>query len=263
MQATPRRRNLVIATVGDKSRHASWLIGSQQRSFDLMLVYFGDREEYDFCDAEYAFRKKGFKWQLLECLLAEHRETIVQYERIWCPDDDIRSSGDDINRLFELFETHHFELAQPAIASGEVSYESLRQAPGALFRYSPFVELMCPVFTRAAFLKVSRLFKESQSGWGIDWVWSQWFPKYKIAIIDDVGVHHTGTLKRGDLYRKLAAQGVRPSDEFKSVIARFGGIRRRTLKRMTHGRMLMQRVPAGGHKLSLWEKATKRFRWPA
>ena len=263
MQIDAKRRSLVISPVGDNSRHASWLVGSEPRTFDLMLIYYGDRGDYDFGSAEYALRRPGFKWQLLAHVFQTHRQTLDQYERIWCPDDDIRSSLNDVNRMFALFAAHGFELAQPAIASGEASYESLRQVSGALFRYSPYVEVMCPIFSRGAFAKASQLFLESQSGWGIDWVWSKWFPADKVAIIDDVGVHHTGTLMRGDLYQKLNARGVNPTAEFKAVVAKFGGIDRRQLKRMVRGRMMMQRVPAQGHRLSLWERATKRLRWPA
>lgn len=256
-------RNLVISPVGDNSKHPTWLKGAQPRNFDLFLIYFGDNPAYDFSGAEYTLRRKGFKFTLLDYALSEFESTIAQYDRIWLPDDDIAADADCINRLFRLFAQHRLQLAQPAISAGEVSYESLRQAPNTVLRFTPYVEVMCPLFTRTALDKVKSLFLETQSGWGIDWVWSKWFEKGEVAILDACGVHHTGKLLKGELYQKLKARGVDPFQEFDDCTARHGGINRRHHKNMLRGRMPMSRIPAEGNSLSLWEKATKPWRWAA
>ncbi len=263
MPASSPHRNLVISTVGDKSKHGTWLEGNEQRNFDLFLIYFGDNPVYDFGGAKFSLRRKGFKFALLNDALTEFADAIAQYDRIWCPDDDIAADTDCINRLFELFAHYQLDLAQPAISGGEVSYESLRQVPGTLLRYTPYVEVMCPIFTRDALYQAQKLFLETQSGWGIDWVWSKWFPKRKIAILDACGVRHTGVLLKGELYQKLKARGIDPFAEFDDVIARNGGINRRIHKNMVRGRMRMTRIPAAGNSLTLWEKATKPWRWAA
>lgn len=256
-------RNLVISTVGDRSKHPTWLRGDEPRRFDLFLIYFGDNPNYDFGPAEFTLRRKGFKFQLLYRALAEFRLEITNYDRIWCPDDDIAADSSTVNRLFDLFAKYQLELAQPAISMGEVSYEALRQVPDTTLRYSPYVEVMCPIFTRAALYEARELFLETESGWGIDWVWSKWFAKNKIAIIDACGVHHTGVLLRGDLYQKLKARGIDPFREFNECVSRHGGIDRRIHKRMVRGTMPMTRIPAEGQTLSLWEQATRRWRWAA
>lgn len=256
-------RNLVISTVGDNSKHATWLAGSEQRRFDLFLIYFGDRPDYDFSGAELTLRRKGFKFPLLHGALAEYESVLANYDRIWCPDDDIAADTDCVNRLFDLFAQHQFELAQPAISAGDVSYESLRQIPHSILRYSPYVEVMCPIFTREALYKTRSLFLETQSGWGIDWVWSKWFRKRKVAIIDACGVNHTGALMRGDLYQKLRARGIDPYREFDECVAKHGGIDRRIHKKMVRGTMPLLRIPAANHSLTLWEKATGPWRWAA
>lgn len=257
------RRNLVISTVGDNSKHATWLTGNEPRNFDLFLVYFGDKADYNFSGAEHTHRRKGFKFPLLDQVLTEYAPTVAGYERLWLPDDDIAADVATVNRMFDLFKQHRLQLAQPAISAGEVSYESLRQAPRTVLRYSPYVEVMCPMFTREALYKAKSLFLETQSGWGIDWVWSKWFAKGEVAILDACGVEHTGKLMRGDLYQKLKARGIDPYQEFDDCIARHGGINRRHHKKMLRGRMPMTRIPAPGQTLSLWEKATKPWRWAA
>jgi hypothetical protein len=256
-------RNLVISPVGDKSKHATWLAGAEERRYDLFLIYFGENSEYDFSGAEFTLRRKGFKFPLLDYVLKEYAATIANYDRIWCPDDDIAADLATINRLFDLFAKHRLHLAQPAISAGDVSYESLRQVTGTLLRYSPYVEVMCPIFSYEALCKAKPLFLETQSGWGIDWVWSKWFEKGEVAILDACGVQHTGVLMKGDLYQKLMARGIDPYAEFDECVAKYGGINRRTHKRMVRGTMPLWRIPSDGARLSLWERATKSMRWAA
>lgn len=263
MRASTTHRNLIISTVGDQSKHGTWLEGNEQRRFDRFLIYFGDNAAYDFGGAEHRLQRKGFKFQLLDAALNEYTEVIAQYDRIWCPDDDIAADVACVNRLFDYFAKYQLDLAQPAISAGEVTYESLRQQPGSLLRYSPFVEVMCPIFTREAIYRVKPLFLETQSGWGIDSVWSTWFQKGKVAILDACGVQHTGALLRGDLYQKLKARGIDPFRELTTCIAKHGGVNRRIHKRMVRGTMPLARIPAEGKSLTLWEKATKPWRWAA
>lgn len=252
-------RNLVISPVGDRSCHGSWVAGPDSPNFDLMLIYFGDDSAYDFTGAEFCYRRKGFKFQLLDWAYSEMRSVIDRYDRIWCPDDDIRSNTRNINRLFEVFEAERLELAQPAIAQGDVSYRGLQQVPRLSLRYSPFVEVMCPIMTRQAFVRVSRLFLQSQSGWGIDWVWSKWFSPDEMAIIDEVGVHHTGVLTQGDLYQKLKSRGIDPIQEFDTLVNRFGGIDRKLQRRISRGTLRMKRVLRKGERLTLWERLENGF----
>ena len=82
----------------------------------------------------------------------------MRYDRIWLPDCDIKADTESINRLFTLFEQQKLELAQPAIAAGEVSFQTVRRRPGVVLRYSPYVETMCPLFTRAGLFLVSSTF---------------------------------------------------------------------------------------------------------
>ena len=233
---------------------------AEPREFDLFLIYFGDKEHYDFGVAEYRLRRKGFKFALLDWALEEYRSVIDQYDRIWCPDDDIQSSTKDINRLFQIFSDHNLLLAQPAIAKGQVTYQSLLQSKSTLLRITPFVEVMCPIFTRDVLLRCKSLFLESESGWGIDWVWSKWFAGERMAIVDEVGVHHTGILKAGELYQKLLVRGIDPVVECEELMAANGGIDRTIPKRMARGTMPMRRIPLTGRRDSWLERVGRSLR---
>src|SRR5262249_34571273 len=132
-------------------------------------------------------------------------------------------------------------LAQPAISAGEVSYKTLRKRPHTLLRYSPFVELMCPLFTRQAFSLAAATFPASRSVFGLDWVWPRFFEPHEISIIHGVGVVHTGQLVRGEHYQALAKLGIHPGEDFQRVMAHHGGFNRRLHRRLIRGKV---RLPA-------------------
>ena len=139
-------------------------------------------------------RNKGFKWEHINLVAEQHRDTVRQYDYIWCPDDDIACDTAGVNKLFEIVRKYNVQLAQPAISEGEFAFKSLIQQRGNILRYSPYVEVMCPVFTQAAFFKLQDTFLENRSAWGLDWIWPKRFALTEMAIIDKVGVHHTGRL---------------------------------------------------------------------
>lgn len=229
-------RNLIIAAVGDGSRHLSWLAGSEIRPFDLALVYYGHQPNAFREDADYYFSQPGFKYPLIADVLDQLGDRLDRYNYVWMPDDDIAATMSDVNRLFQIACDFQLPIAQPAIATGEVSYRSLRQQPEFLLRYTRFVEVMCPVFSRDAMRRVKRTFRETVSGWGIDWAWTRLVDCCRIAVIDAVGVNHTRSLGVGEAYGRFAKQGVAPADECRKTLRKYGlrgpgtHFRRRQLK---------------------------------
>lgn len=260
---TAIRRNLIISPIGDGSVHASWLSESQVRSFDLFLIYYGQRSGFGRDEADHYLERRGFKWELFHYALKHHGEILGRYANIWCPDNDIRADTRSINRLFELFEKYALQLAQPAIASGQVSYETLRQRRGVVLRYSPYVEVMCPLFTRQALQRVAHTLPESRSGWGLDWVWPRFFAPHQIAILDAVGVEHTGPLGRGENYQRLAQLGVDPGEEFERVVAKYGGFDRRLHKKFVRGRIKLPAIREAHSRPGLLERLKVRLGLPS
>lgn len=238
---TSARQNLIISPIGDSSVHRSWLSHPAARTFDLLLIYYGAQGDFGRSDCDHYLRQKGFKYELLAHALAELPDVLAGYRNIWCPDNDIAADTAGVNRLFELFDQYQLQLAQPAIAGGDVSYKTLRQRPGVILRYTPYVEVMCPIFTHAALLRVAPTFTENRSGWGLDWIWPRWFAPHERAIIDAVGVNHTGPLFCGEHYQYLATLGIDPQLDFDRIVHKYGGFDRRTHRRFVRG---TARLPA-------------------
>src|SRR5262245_23258032 len=111
-------RNLIISTIGDTSCHRAWIAGHEAPTFDLFLIYYGDGPDTAKADAQHYLRRKGFKFELHDYVVKHHRHVLENYDRIWCPDDDVSCSTRDLNLLFEIFQRYHLQLAQPAVAQG-------------------------------------------------------------------------------------------------------------------------------------------------
>lgn len=253
------RRNLVISPIGDESMHASWLADRPNRTFDVLLMHYGTVENYGRSDADYYAARKGFKWELLDFALQSFHDVVQEYEYIWCPDCDVRATTDQVNRLFAIMPEQRLQLAQPAIAAGEITYQFLRPRPGVLLRYTPFVEVMCPVFSREALLCVQPTFQESRSGWGLDLLWPRNFAKQEMAIIDAVGVEHTGKLFRGENYQSLAKLGVNPGEELERIVKLHGGFNRRLHRRLVRGRIKLPAVWSEPPTLNLADRMLERI----
>jgi hypothetical protein len=256
---TSARRNLIISPVGDTSEHKSWLSHPDARTFDLFLIYYGNRGDFGRGEATHYLKCQGFKWELVDNVCKHFPEVLDRYTNIWCPDNDIKLDTYGVNRMFELFERFQLKLAQPAISAGQVSYQTLRQKPGVVLRYSPYVEVMCPLFTREALRQCQPTFLECKSGWGLDWVWPRYFAHHEIAILDAVGAEHTGPLGTGENYQKLAELGVYPDREFHTVMAKYGGFNRRLHKKFVRGRIKLPAIFETGYRHGLVARLQNRL----
>lgn len=217
------RKNLILAAVGDESVHPTWL-SCAARSFDVALVYFGDRAGQFADDAEYYFARKGIKFSMLHEVV--HRDLgidrLLRYEYVWMPDDDIAADSFQVERLFHLSKKHQLAICQPGIGRGDVSFQALRANPDYVLRYSRFVEIMCPLFSRAALMRVLPTFNVNASGWGIDWLWASMFGSEDLAVIDATPVHHTRPLSSGGVHTRLAKLGVNPLQELTQLVRQYG-----------------------------------------
>lgn len=218
-----RKRNLILARVGDRSLHRGWLGDPATRSYDVWLDYFGaDAGRYAGDPARLLLRPGLTKWQGLAAVVAEHRAALEGYDAVWLPDDDLAVAPDVIERMFDAFHRLGLALGQPALADGSYfSYEWLLESRGFTARFTNFVEVMAPIFSREALRACAGTFGESVSGWGLDLVWPALLglPRDRIAVIDASPVLHTRPIASGDWYARLP---VRPGEEKRRVAARHG-----------------------------------------
>jgi hypothetical protein len=225
-----KRQNLVIVRAGESSLHPEWLEGpgAEARNWDIIVNYFGnDPDKYRGGDVV-RIDSKGPKWPALYELIRSHAELIGGYARVWLPDDDLRCACGDVNRLFEIFESTKLELAQPSLrADSYVSHMVTVHNPRFYLRYTNFIEVMAPCFTRGSLEKLLPTFNESMSGWGLDYAWPQLLGQgsERVAIIDDVQVLHTRPVGAAN-YGALKAKGISAWDENDAAMRKYGITRR-------------------------------------
>lgn len=194
-----RRKNLVVLRAGRGSLHPSWEknISDRDRNWDLCLSWYGDETSFaDRTPSEYAVLQRGPKWQGLH-QLCYGGSVLFEYDQVAFPDDDLMMTWRDINRMFAIAAEKKLDLSQPSLTSERyISHPITRQQPGNLLRFTNFVEIMTPIFSRAALKRCAGTFYLGHSGWGLDVIWPTVLGghRHRIGIIDAVGVHHTRPL---------------------------------------------------------------------
>lgn len=243
------RNRLVLSAVGDDSVHNTWLDNSAERTFDLCLIYYGNQPG-KFADvADVYIERKGFKYQMIHHL-AQHElaEVLPKYDYVWLPDDDIAASTEQVNQLFQTASDYSLMLSQPSIGKGETAYRTLKTQSDYILRYTKFVEVMCPLFHKDALEKALPIFNDTNSCWGLDWVWSSFFEPEQIAVIDAVPVNHTRPLATGDLYKRYAEQGIDPYKELDAEKEKYGLNNRYFHKATCRGYARLQGIHLDGQK---------------
>ena len=218
------RRNLVIVRAGNASLHPGWLSGPEERTWDVIVSYFGDDPTIYREDDVVRVDSKGPKWPPLKALLLDQPELIDRYDLIWFPDDDLEMTKNDINRFFEICHAENLQLAQPSLTLGSpVTHPLVINNTRSSIRFTNFVEVMAPCFSAECLRRVVSTFNATQSGWGIDWLWPKLVPNPDtgIAIVDEVSIRHTRPLG-GPNYDAMRKKGLSPQvelDEFNRVNA--------------------------------------------
>jgi hypothetical protein len=204
-------RNLLVVPFGRKSLRSPWLIDSAGRDFDVVLLCYHEMPDDPYVNhpALTAYQLNDFKWWMIADLLQDEAPGLMaQYDNFYFIDDDIETSKEAINFLFDCFERSPFRLAQPALTRDScMSWKALRGRRFSGHRYVSTVELMCPLMKRDVLQALLPIFKLTKSGWGVDLLWGQQvldqFGPDRIGVFDIVQVRHGRPVGKGELYDKL------------------------------------------------------------
>lgn len=209
--------NLVIVRAGDASLHTAWLEGG--RTWDIIVSYYGDNPDLYRDLGQRRIDAKGPKWPALHQLVRETFDTIATYDCVWFPDDDLVSDATAINRLFEICHEFSLDLAQPSLTLDSIAGHIITLSNRSFrLRFTNFVEIMAPCFSREFLRRCWPSFNANNSGWGLDYLWPTWAAPGKVAIIDEIAVRHTRA--RGELYNVLKGQGKTPEREMAELLVK-------------------------------------------
>ncbi len=194
--------NCVISAVGRNSLHKEWIEG--RCDFDLHLVVYDDSMESFSGDTPYVCHIKGYKLKVIYAYLERNPQILEAYDYFFLPDDDIRMGASTINSLFSAMRKYRLEIAQPALESSYFTWPHTLRNRYDRLRYTNFVEMMVPCFSKEALKKVLFTFDENDTGWGTETHWPLLIgdDAKSMAVVDDVAVVHTRPIQSGQARHK-------------------------------------------------------------
>ncbi|HKW17044.1 MAG TPA: DUF707 domain-containing protein [Terriglobales bacterium] len=213
-------QNLVLVRGGDTSLHEIWVRDDPSRNWDIMVSYFGDRPERA-CSPNLDI--KGPKWPTIKLLLVQDPTIIARYEYIFFPDDDLLFGQDSISTMFNLVKKYEFLLCQPSLSIDSfVSHSITLHHPAFICRYTNFVEIMAPCFSRSSLKICLSSFDENVSGWGLDSLWPELLRRRpgRIGILDAIQIKHTRPVG-GPNYVHSCMAGTTPSLELARLLHKY------------------------------------------
>jgi hypothetical protein len=223
------RRNLVVVRAGELTLHRDWLKGSKTvRNWDLVVSWYG-KTAYVPVEDETTVQIEGGKWDGLSKTFAQAPDLLDRYDYVWLPDDDIATTCEAINSLFNLMRAENLLVGQPALSwNSYITYIQTYRVPGLRLRYVDMVEVMVPCFNMAHLKHCLPMIGSTMTGWGLDWIWCRnTSDNYRIAaVFDEVVVSHTRPV--GKFLLSLAKEkGEQPIKEFDELVSRYGLIRKK------------------------------------
>ena len=216
------RRNLVVVRAGRNSLHPRWLNRDSDRNWDLVVSLYDPDARFQHPDDVLVVTRPGGKWDGLHALLSQS-DHLSRYDYVWLPDDDIEASSADIDAIFDAMRQYDLEVAQPSLTRDSYfSHFAVMSCPAFALRYANFIEIMVPCLKASLLRMVLEDFKDSMSGFGMDYIWCRLSAdnRYKAAIIDRVAVRHTRPIGKA-LRGRMAKSGVVAEDEEQILRARY------------------------------------------
>jgi hypothetical protein len=271
-------RNLVLARVGRNSLHAGWLDDRGRRNWDLRLVPYQEMPSLEEFDLDLSEVVPGPKWTGLREDL-KRWDGWREYDYVWMPDDDIQATPETISRMFDVAAALDLDLFAPALhESSYFAHFDTMENRHFYGRFTGFVEIMVPGFSKAGLEKLQPTLDLSDTGWGwgLDSLWPKLLDYKNVAIIDGTPVVHTrpvGEMRDEELRARVVAESDRILAEgdcsqlhatfgaFDSNLERLDLAPERLLLDLVDGwRYLIDRDP----RLLWWITDYQRpyFRWP-
>lgn len=218
------KKNAVFVPVGKDSLHRQLLKGDAD--FDLhLLIYDGSYNK--FCnDSDFVACDAGYKMDMIYRYLYRHPELFEKYEYFFLLDDDIVISTEDVNRLFSMMREYQLKIAQPSLVMSYYTYKHTAFHPFYILRYTNFVEMMMPCFSRDALKAVLPTFEQKIRWCGIEMHWPVLVgSNHKdMAIVDAVSAKHTRPVQSWNSLSQLQQENYLKKHNLSWSIEIYGGL---------------------------------------
>lgn len=197
---------LLFTSAGERAIINKYWVDSN-RIYDIFLCYYGDNKDNDLKQhTDYYAERKGSKFQnfyhfwmnsnnlndsttIIKNNPNKSDFDITNYDYYFIVDDDIIISTDNINKLFKIIDLFSLYIIQPSFIpkKSQISHLITVSQPNLFMRFTNFIEVNTPVFSKFAIEKCMKIYDPILVGYGIDYLFI-WFLgqniKNKYAIID-------------------------------------------------------------------------------
>lgn len=218
------KKNAVFVPVGKDSLHRQLLKGDAD--FDLhLLIYDGSYNK--FCnDSDFVACDAGYKMDMTYRYLHRRPELFEKYEYFFLLDDDIVISTEDVNRLFSMMREYQLKIAQPSLVMSYYTYKHTAFHPFYILRYTNFIEMMMPCFSRDALKAVLPTFEQKIRWCGIEMHWPVLVgSNHKdMAIVDAVSAKHTRPVQSWNSLSQLQQENYLKKHNLSWSIEMYGGL---------------------------------------
>ena len=229
------KENLVFTSFGDNHNiEKFWNSRPQQKSFDILGVYYGDRVDPPVGKETFSkmYKRKGGKFQNF-CYFYNHYPDIFKkykYVAIW--DDDIIIDTIQINEMFRIMKEYGLTIGMPSFSEkGKISHWITKHKPGRLLTFTNFIEMNVPIFDRSVLPMLTRqmgLTVCTLTGYGIDHIYMNLLrdKKYRFAVVHGIVCINPNDCQKNDKKREI--DKLQPTHERKKAyeeIKRNTGIR--------------------------------------
>lgn len=185
-------RNMVFTSAGDNTNfHELWCHTNIKSDYDIFVVYYGnDNNNYETYknNVQWIDKHKGSKFQNFYWFYQNHPEILEQYDYFFILDDDIIFYTLDINQMFSIAREYELSICQPSFTKeSKISHAITLQKESTILRYTNFVEVNTPLFTKEALVNAMNVMDSSLIEYGVDYlyIWANGIDKKnKYAIID-------------------------------------------------------------------------------
>jgi len=166
------KENVLFTSAGDNTNFFD-LWCEDSRNYDIFVCYYGDDEQDKYKEySDVYLKRKGGKMQNFHHVWTNNIGNIKDYKIFYIVDDDIIIKTEQINELFRLFKELDVWILQPSFEENVngscVSHGITIQRKHLKYRYTNFVEINTPFFSRYAISKCMDNYNVSLTGYGID-----------------------------------------------------------------------------------------------
>lgn len=196
-RAKDGERLLAVPTSGAHREIVAAMVERFRPQFDVWLfVWDGSLfESSEFRDCHVIHVNGYNKWDFARDFLAP--DIVREYEFLFVWDDDLNVTNFDPDLFLAVMSHNRLEMAQPALSRDSYFSHRITLQRQGIGRLTDFVEVMAPVWTRAAWPAwYKMLTPDNPWGWGYDLAAHSACGYERMGIVDCTTVRHSKPFTR-------------------------------------------------------------------